>query len=197
MIRTILRNRCLLLTIFVAAIALFAFSGVSGNELFTEDTPSKNRPACKQGSSYFLDFYDRHGSNSVYPSSDDHHGGRFNNAEQEIYLTLKARPASYQTKMSQEPCGAKHVNAAISSAAAASENTTGTTYISLTNVKTMDLRWLSRNSPAEYKTEVFFGYRFLPFGEILLGKGVKLQRSPNAFFEAGDDGWRVKFRVLF
>lgn len=195
MIRAVPRNRWLLSTIITAIIALLSLSDARGNELLAKDAPSGSRPACSQGSPCSLEFYDRHGS--FYLSPDDRNNGRFNSVGQEVHLKLKARQTGYQTKVPQEFCGTERSNAAIHLATATSEDAAGMTYISLTNVKTMDLRWLSRNSSVEYTTEVFFGYRFLPFGEILLGKGVKLQRSRNALFEAEDDGWRMKFRILF
>ncbi len=51
--------------------------------------------------------------------------------------------------------------------------------------------------PAEYKTELMLGYRLLPYGEILLGKGVLFQRTETSGFQAHDDGWRMKFSINF
>jgi hypothetical protein len=70
-------------------------------------------------------------------------------------------------------------------------------YVSLAKVDTVEVLRLKKTAPKEYKAEVVIGLRLTPFGEVLLGRGVKVERREDAVFEANDDGWRVKFKIHF
>ena len=70
-------------------------------------------------------------------------------------------------------------------------------YIDLAKINDLDVTGVKRTAQKEYKAEVMLGYKMTPFGEVLLGRGVKLDRKEDASFEAQDDGWRVKFKFNF
>jgi hypothetical protein len=77
------------------------------------------------------------------------------------------------------------------------EDSENKAYITLAKVDNIDVIGLKKLTPNEYKAEVSLGYRLTPFGEILLGRGIKVERKEDALFEAHDNGWRVKFKVNF
>jgi len=70
-------------------------------------------------------------------------------------------------------------------------------YIDLAKIDNLDVTGVKRTAQKEYRAEVMLGYKVTPFGEVLLGRGVKLDRKEDASFEAQDDGWRVKFKFNF
>lgn len=70
-------------------------------------------------------------------------------------------------------------------------------YINLAKIESLDVTGIKRTAQKEYKAEVMLGYKVTPFGEVLLGRGVKLDRKEDASFEAQDNGWRVKFKINF
>lgn len=70
-------------------------------------------------------------------------------------------------------------------------------YINLAKIDSLDVTGIKRTTPKEYKAEVMLGYKVTPFGEVLLGRGVRLDRKEDASFEAQDNGWRVKFKIDF
>ena len=69
--------------------------------------------------------------------------------------------------------------------------------INLAKIDSLDVTGVKRTAQKEYKAEVMLGYKVTPFGEVLLGRGVKLDRKEDASFEAQDNGWRVKFKINF
>jgi hypothetical protein len=54
-----------------------------------------------------------------------------------------------------------------------------------------------RTTPKEHKAELFLGFRFLPDTEVLLGKGIRVERTPTDTLAPRDDGWRFKFKANF
>jgi hypothetical protein len=52
-------------------------------------------------------------------------------------------------------------------------------------------------APKEHRAEFFLGFRLLPDTEVLLGKGIRLERTPTDSFAPYDDGWRFKFKKNF
>lgn len=70
-------------------------------------------------------------------------------------------------------------------------------YINLAKIDNLDVTGIKRTAQREYKAEVMLGYKATPFGEVLLGRGVRLDRKEDASFEAQDNGWRVKFKINF
>lgn len=70
-------------------------------------------------------------------------------------------------------------------------------YLSLAKVKRFEVKDIKKISDSEFKAEVYVGYRLTPFGEILLGKGVEVERKEDALIKATDDGWRIKFKTNF
>lgn len=70
-------------------------------------------------------------------------------------------------------------------------------YINLAKIDNLDVTGVRRTAQKEYKAEVMLGYKVTPFGEVLLGRGVRLDRKEDASFEAQDDGWRVRFKINF
>jgi hypothetical protein len=70
-------------------------------------------------------------------------------------------------------------------------------YIDLAKVDTVKIMALEKNQQNEYKADVSIGLRLTPFGEILLGRGVKIERNENVSFAPHDDGWRVKLKINF
>lgn len=70
-------------------------------------------------------------------------------------------------------------------------------YINLAKIDNLDVTGIRKTARKEYRADVMLGYKVTPFGEVLLGRGVKLDRKEDASFEAQDNGWRVKFKLHF
>jgi hypothetical protein len=54
-----------------------------------------------------------------------------------------------------------------------------------------------RAAPKEHRAELFLGFRLLPDTEFLLGKGIRVERTPTDSFAPHDDGWRFKIKTNF
>lgn len=68
------------------------------------------------------------------------------------------------------------------------------------NITRKDIRppWGIRDpSLDEYRADVSLGYRLLPYCEVLLGRGVIVERKDDTVFDAHDDGWRMQFKLNF
>jgi len=77
------------------------------------------------------------------------------------------------------------------------KNSESPAFVTLAKVDNLDVIGVRKLNTKEFKAEVALGYRLTPFGEILLGRSVILQRKEDAYFEAQDNGWRVKFKINF
>ncbi|HOV90725.1 MAG TPA: hypothetical protein PKW07_08445 [Syntrophorhabdaceae bacterium] len=69
--------------------------------------------------------------------------------------------------------------------------------VSLGRTDKVDITVIKQVAPKEYKAEFLIGYRLTPFGEILLGKQMILERKEDAFFEHKDNGWKIRFKTSF
>ncbi len=69
--------------------------------------------------------------------------------------------------------------------------------MSLGRTDKVDITVIKQVAPKEYKAEFLIGYRLTPFGEILLGKQMILERKEDAFFEHKDNGWKIRFKTSF
>jgi hypothetical protein len=54
-----------------------------------------------------------------------------------------------------------------------------------------------RTAPKEHKAELFLGFRLLPDTEVLLGRGIRVERTPTDSLAPHDDGWRFKIKTNF
>jgi hypothetical protein len=78
-----------------------------------------------------------------------------------------------------------------------SRGLTDKVYIELNKIQNFDIVDFKKIAVNEYKADLFVGFKLTPFGDILLGRGIMVQRKDGAFFETYDEGWRVKLKIQF
>lgn len=70
-------------------------------------------------------------------------------------------------------------------------------YIELIERQSFEVVDFKKIASHETKADIMVGYKLTPYGEILLGRGIMVQRKEGALFEAQDEGWRVKIKINF
>jgi hypothetical protein len=70
-------------------------------------------------------------------------------------------------------------------------------YVGYARVNRVEVTQLKKLSENEYKAEFMLGYAVGPFGSLLFGRELYLQRPQDALFDYRDNGWRIKFIKTF
>lgn len=120
----------------------------------------------------------------------------FQNLEKEGYVKVVPLPSKETGEGEAEAWGIQFTEKA-KPYVTEKKNNGNEVFVTLGRVSNFDVRGIERTTRKEYKAEVSLGYRLTPFGEVLLGRGVRIERKEDAQFEAQDDGWRVKLRIDF
>ncbi|MCX5802722.1 MAG: hypothetical protein NTU69_04175 [Proteobacteria bacterium] len=141
-------------------------------------------------------YYQKYGP-FYYIGSDNGVINKHKELEQGGYVKVRALSDSKTSSESKTTYGIQFTDKALPYMAKNNEDSENKAYITLAKVDNIDVIGLKKLTPNEYKAEVSLGYRLTPFGEILLGRGIKVERKEDALFEAHDNGWRVKFKVNF
>ncbi len=184
-----------LLLAILLALALCSHS--EGADLSPDEAARLVREALEVGKdSEFIRQYERTGA--LYPVTGEKRALQgYRTLEKEGFLKL--RPFKEETREGEqvEAFGIQFTEKADPYVRKSNGDSENRAYLSLARVENLDVTGIRPLNPREYKAEVHIGYRLTPFGEILLGRGVILERKQDAFFEAHDNGWRVKFKASF
>ncbi len=187
--------------VFVVLSAILLFSGLTAGiraeELTEEEAKKLIRGVVKQeGKLESLERYQKY-PNFYYIGSDEKTVDKYRKLEEAGYVKLKLISGKDLAKGLNTAYAVEFTEKATPYLVRPENGSEDSIYINLAKIESLDVTGVKRTAEKEYKAEVMLGYKVTPFGEVLLGRGVKLDRKENASFEAQDNGWRVKFKINF
>ncbi|HBE45520.1 MAG TPA: hypothetical protein DDW17_08805 [Deltaproteobacteria bacterium] len=190
-------KRAFLILIIIYTVTCIITQGTTASELSREEALTLIKGSLMQTKdSDFIKTYTRQG---LFYSigSDKETIARYSILEQQGYVKINPPPDSKEKGQSLTTCGIQFTEKASPYISQPEKNSEHKAFVTLAKVDSLDVIGLRRLNEKEFKAEVALGYRLTPFGEILLGHGVILQRKEDAYFEAQDNGWRIKFKINF
>ncbi|OPY79721.1 MAG: hypothetical protein A4E64_00365 [Syntrophorhabdus sp. PtaU1.Bin058] len=172
-------------------------AGISAAELTEEEAKKLIQDVVKHEDKVeSLERYQQHG-NFYYIGSDEKTVEKYRRLEEAGYVKLKLISGKDLEKGLDSAYAVEFTEKAAPFLIKPEGGSEDRIYINLAKIDNLDVTGVKRTAQKEYKAEVMLGYKVTPFGEVLLGRGVKLDRKEDASFEAQDDGWRVKFKINF
>jgi len=187
--------------VYIALCSVLIFSGfaagISAADLTEEEAKKLIQGVVKHEDKIeSLERYQQHG-NFYYIGSDEKTVEKYRKLEEAGYVKLKLISGKDLEKGLDSAYAVEFTEKAAPFLVKPEGGSEDRIYINLAKIDNLDVTGVKRTAQKEYKAEVMLGYKVTPFGEVLLGRGVKLDRKEDASFEAQDDGWRVKFKINF
>lgn len=187
--------------VYIVLCSFLIFSGfaarISAADLTEEEAKKIIQDVVKhEGKVESLERYQQHG-NFYYIGSDEKTVEKYRKLEEAGYVKLKLISGKDLAKGLDSAYAVEFTEKAAPFLVKPKDGSEDRIYINLAKIDNLDVTGVKRTAQKEYKAEVMLGYKVTPFGEVLLGRGVRLDRKEDASFEAQDDGWRVKFKINF
>lgn len=185
-------------TILCAVVLLSGFSlAVCAQDLTEEEAKKLIQGVVKQeGKVESLQRYQKY-ANFYYIGSDEKTIEKYRKLEEAGYVKLKLISGKDLEKGLNSAYAVEFTEKAMPYLVKPEGESGDRIYINLAKIDSLDVTGIKMTAQKEYKAEVMLGYKVTPFGEVLLGRGVRLERKEDASFEAQDNGWRVKFKINF
>ncbi|MBP6941907.1 MAG: hypothetical protein KBB65_09050 [Syntrophorhabdaceae bacterium] len=186
-------------SVFLSAILLLSglTVGLRAEELTEEEAKKLIQGVVKhEGKLESLERYQKH-ANFYYIGSDEKTVEKYRKLEEAGYVKLKLVSGKDLEKGLNTAYAIEFTEKAAPYLVKPEGESEDRIYINLAKIESLDVTGVKRTAQKEYNAEVMLGYKVTPFGEVLLGRGVKLERKEDASFEAQDNGWRVKFKINF